>query len=104
MWQESAPTICSVGKRSCKTSAARAAEVLQAPFPTLQILGADSCHLSANAGAPGDLAALARVCAAKPHLLLVALGTPKQELWIHSNAGAFAPAVAIGVGASLDFI
>ncbi len=47
---------------------------------------------------------LARLRAAKPDLALIALGAPKQEIWIHRNAKALHPTVAIGVGASLDFI
>jgi N-acetylglucosaminyldiphosphoundecaprenol N-acetyl-beta-D-mannosaminyltransferase len=34
----------------------------------------------------------------------VALGCPKQELWMYNNVRAYAPAVALGIGASLDFI
>jgi N-acetylglucosaminyldiphosphoundecaprenol N-acetyl-beta-D-mannosaminyltransferase len=47
---------------------------------------------------------VARVKAAKPDLVLVGLGPPKQELWIHRASAALTPAVALGVGASLDFI
>jgi N-acetylglucosaminyldiphosphoundecaprenol N-acetyl-beta-D-mannosaminyltransferase len=37
-------------------------------------------------------------------LLLVALGSPKQEIWIHQVAEQLRPTVAIGIGAGLDFI
>jgi N-acetylglucosaminyldiphosphoundecaprenol N-acetyl-beta-D-mannosaminyltransferase len=36
--------------------------------------------------------------------VLVALGAPKQEIWIDEVAAELAPAVLMGVGASLDFI
>ena len=39
-----------------------------------------------------------------PDLLLVAFGAPKQELWIDRFAERLGPAVAMGVGGSLDFI
>ena len=42
--------------------------------------------------------------AAKPDLVLVALGAPKQELFIDQVADELAPAVFLGIGASLDFI
>ena len=45
-----------------------------------------------------------RITGARTQLLLVALGAPKQELWIHRHASALAPAVSVGVGASLDFV
>jgi len=47
---------------------------------------------------------LARLRAAQPDLALIALGSPKQEIWIHRIAKAIHPTVAIGVGASFDFI
>jgi len=64
----------------------------------------DAGQISDQSNAPENLAAVGRVVQAKPDLILVALGTPKQEIWIHHNAKAFFPALAIGVGASLDFI
>ncbi|MGB5810082.1 MAG: WecB/TagA/CpsF family glycosyltransferase, partial [Polyangiales bacterium] len=44
------------------------------------------------------------VCDAKPDLVIMALGCPKQELLMHTWSEALAPAVAIGSGAALDFI
>jgi N-acetylglucosaminyldiphosphoundecaprenol N-acetyl-beta-D-mannosaminyltransferase len=49
-------------------------------------------------------AIIARIREAKPDLLFVALGAPKQELWISRHRRDLAPAVAIAVGASLDFV
>ncbi|HQR28918.1 MAG TPA: WecB/TagA/CpsF family glycosyltransferase [Anaeromyxobacteraceae bacterium] len=55
-------------------------------------------------GALGDLEQGAEaVAAAGPDLLLVAMGTPKQEIWIHHNRATLGPALSIGVGASFDF-
>ena len=39
---------------------------------------------------------------ARPDLLLVALGVPKQEKWIHEHLAALGVPVAIGVGGTLD--
>ena len=47
---------------------------------------------------------LQRLVAAKPNLVLVALGAPKQELWIDRFGDRIRPAVAMGVGGSLDFM
>jgi N-acetylglucosaminyldiphosphoundecaprenol N-acetyl-beta-D-mannosaminyltransferase len=41
---------------------------------------------------------------AEPHLVIVALGAPKQELFIHETREALRPAVLLGLGASIDFI
>ena len=56
-------------------------------------------------GTPSDLEQGAdEVVAARPDLVLVALGSPKQEVWIHHNRHRMAPAVVVGVGASFDFL
>jgi N-acetylglucosaminyldiphosphoundecaprenol N-acetyl-beta-D-mannosaminyltransferase len=51
----------------------------------------------------GD-AAIEVIRAARPDLVLVAFGAPKQELWMHRRRGTLAPAVLVGVGAGLDFL
>jgi N-acetylglucosaminyldiphosphoundecaprenol N-acetyl-beta-D-mannosaminyltransferase len=42
--------------------------------------------------------------AARPDVLLVALGNPKQELWIARHRDALGVSVAIGVGCTLDLL
>jgi N-acetylglucosaminyldiphosphoundecaprenol N-acetyl-beta-D-mannosaminyltransferase len=42
--------------------------------------------------------------AANADLVLVALGAPKQELWIAEAATDLRPAVLLGIGAAVDFI
>lgn len=70
----------------------------------VDIVGAESPRLSAR-GVPDDADALhARIRAACPDLVLGALGSPKQELWLAKYGGEFEHAVGIGVGASLDFL
>jgi N-acetylglucosaminyldiphosphoundecaprenol N-acetyl-beta-D-mannosaminyltransferase len=59
--------------------------------------------------APGEAdpegdAAVEAVGAARPDIVLVAFGAPKQELWMHLRRDALAPAVLLGIGASLDFV
>lgn len=51
-----------------------------------------------------NAAIIERIAAAKPDLLLVSLGCPKQEKWISAHFRQLGVPVAIGVGASLDFI
>jgi len=58
-------------------------------------------------GAPGIAANEAtadRVRASGADLVLVALGAPKQEIWIHRHRERLGGTVAIGVGASLAFL
>ncbi|MEP7050026.1 MAG: WecB/TagA/CpsF family glycosyltransferase [Pseudomonadota bacterium] len=73
-------------------------------FPALQVVGVDPARVDVNGSAEVQAPILARIAAAKPDLLLVALGAPKQEIWSHEQRAALGSAVAIGVGASLDFI
>ena len=68
------------------------------------IVGTDSPIVHADGDADDAAGVLERVRAARPDLILVALGAPKQELWIDRFAGDLAPAVAVGVGAGLDFV
>jgi len=48
--------------------------------------------------------ALARIDEAKPDILLVALGHPKQERWIELHREHLPVSVAIGIGCVLDLI
>jgi len=81
-----------------------AATALLRTYPKLQIVGRDPAHISLSAAADQRAAEVARIAATKPDVVLVALGAPKQEIWIDDVATALAPAVLIGVGASLDFL
>lgn len=70
----------------------------------LEVVGTDAPRIRID-GEPDDtVAALERVRAARPDLLLLAFGAPKQEVWAYRHRQALGGAVAIGVGASLDFI
>lgn len=47
--------------------------------------------------------AIAQIRAWQPDIIWLALGAPKQEIWMRKYAGAVAPALVIGVGAAFDF-
>ncbi|MEX0612217.1 MAG: WecB/TagA/CpsF family glycosyltransferase, partial [Pirellulales bacterium] len=47
---------------------------------------------------------LAAIAAAAPDLLIVGLGAPKQELWVHRHRNALQAKVALCVGATIDFL
>jgi N-acetylglucosaminyldiphosphoundecaprenol N-acetyl-beta-D-mannosaminyltransferase len=80
-----------------------AAEVLRRKLGVV-IVGVDASHVSLEPPVDGVDPVADRVKAARPNLLLVALGAPKQEIWIHRNRERIGPAVALGIGASLDFV
>jgi N-acetylglucosaminyldiphosphoundecaprenol N-acetyl-beta-D-mannosaminyltransferase len=70
----------------------------------VRVVGTDSPVVDADGGMQHADDALERLRAARPDLVLVALGAPKQELWSDRFRRRITPAVAIGVGGSLDFI
>lgn len=52
----------------------------------------------------GEPALLSRIRRARPDVLLVALGSPLQEYWIHAHASELGVPVSIGVGGTFDVI
>jgi len=52
---------------------------------------------------PDEAGVISDAAGARPDLVLVGLGAPKGELWIDRAREALRPAVALQVGASLDF-
>jgi len=84
--------------------AERAAEVLTRVHGSA-VAGVDAPQLDLGpGGAERCRAAAGRARRSGAELVLVALGAPKQELFIHRHRGDLAPAVAVGVGASLAFL
>jgi N-acetylglucosaminyldiphosphoundecaprenol N-acetyl-beta-D-mannosaminyltransferase len=70
-------------------------------LPGISIVGVDSPRIDVD----GDCSAIIeRVRQTTPDIVLVALGAPKQELFCHQYRAALAPAVLLGIGASLDFV
>ena len=76
--------------------AAQAAENLAAQFPELRFAGTHDGYFK------DDAPVVAEINAAAPDLLLVCLGAPKQELWMHKNAPALSARLMIGAGGSVD--
>ena len=68
------------------------------------IVGIDDGMIRIGDKSPEQRAIVERIRDARPDLVLVALGAPKQEFWIDENADEIGPAVCLGVGASLDFV
>jgi len=80
--------------------AAEAARRLEAGHPGL-------CVAGVHVGSPhpeDDEEALRLIRAARPDVLLVAYGSPQQELWICRNRARLDVPVAIGVGGTFDFL
>jgi len=69
----------------------------------LEVVGIDETRIDINDPVSYERV-LERIRATRADLVLVAFGAPKQELFIDRVRDAIRPAVAIGVGASLDFV
>lgn len=83
--------------------AAEATAKLKAKFPTLNIVGHYSPPYSALLEMNhADIAT--RIRAARPDILFVSFGCPKQEKWIAMHHRTLGVPVSIGVGATIDFL
>jgi len=84
-------------------STRQAVERLRAQFPDLLIAGHYSPPFSPLLEMDHE-AIKARIRAAKPDLLFVAFGCPKQEKWIAMHYRSLGVPVTAGVGATIDFL
>lgn len=76
----------------------KAAEKLQELYPGIQIAGTQDGYEKDNQKV------IDKINAAKPDLLFVAMGSPKQENWINANRGQLHPTIYQGVGGSFDVL
>jgi len=83
--------------------AERAKAVLEAKYPGVRIVG--TLAPSEEEMARHDHSEMIeKIQAAKPEILMVALGNPKQEKWIWMNRKRLGVPVAMGVGGSFEII
>ena len=69
---------------------------LRENFPNAEIVKAFDGYTQDN----GFVAKEISLC--KPDIIFVALGTPRQEIWINKYANLFPKSIMIGIGGSLD--
>ncbi|HEX4083309.1 MAG TPA: WecB/TagA/CpsF family glycosyltransferase [Chthoniobacteraceae bacterium] len=75
---------------------------LEREYPGLQVCGILAPPYAKLLELDNDTIA-AQVREARPDILLVALGAPKQEKWIYMNHRDLGVPCSVGIGASLDF-
>lgn len=78
--------------------AAAAAEKLKELYPGIQIAGVQHGYAKDNEKV------VAKINEAKPDILFVAMGSPKQENWINANRDRLYPIIYQGVGGSFDVL
>ena len=88
---------------SSEESSSVAAEVLEKRFPGVRIVGR-CCPAIAPLHEMANEELLREIEKADPDILLVALGNPKQEMWIHRHRDRLMVPVSIGIGGALDMI
>ncbi|MGQ9747329.1 MAG: WecB/TagA/CpsF family glycosyltransferase [Candidatus Caldatribacteriaceae bacterium] len=74
----------------------KAAHLLQIRYPGLQIVGYHHGYFQE------DREIVTSINRASPEVLLVGMGSPRQELWIHVHREELVPLVLIGVGGVFD--
>ena len=79
--------------------AEKAAEDLKEKYPNLQIVGCHHGYFSETE--TNDV--IQKIQDAKPDILIVGMGAPKQELWIQQNLQKLGVPVVWGVGGLLDY-
>ncbi len=83
-------------------SAERAAEAARRRYPKARFVGT-YCPPFKTFDTPDEQARIQRLVQdARPDVLLVALGAPKQELWLTQNKDALGVPVSMGVGGAFE--
>jgi N-acetylglucosaminyldiphosphoundecaprenol N-acetyl-beta-D-mannosaminyltransferase len=75
---------------------------LRDEFPGLQVVGTQSPPFR-TLTEEEDTARVERINVARPDIVWVGLGAPKQEKWMAAHVGRIEAAAMIGVGAAFDF-
>ena len=83
--------------------AAKAAENLEKRFKGLQVVGTYSPPFGFENNEEEMAKIKAMIKESKPHILIVGLGCPKQELFILHHREELGVPLSLGLGASLDF-
>ena len=87
----------------------KAAEIFQKKYPDLNIAGVSSpfVHVEGEKILDEetiDQQILADINQARPDILFVGFGNPKQEMWFERNRSKLKAAVTIGIGGTFEFI
>lgn len=84
--------------------AERAARVIQARWPWISVCGYYTPPMGFNSESHENAEVIDCINAAQPDVLLIGLGAPKQEIWIHAMRAQLHVKVALCIGAAIDFL
>ncbi len=85
-------------------AAAKAAYILKAKYPVIQIAGVYCPPFGFENDAEENKKTIEMIRVAKPDILFVGVGSPKQEKWIYKHKDEYQVPVSIGIGATFDFV
>lgn len=84
--------------------ASLAAQSVEQRWENVEVVGTYSPPLGFENDDHENTSILEMIAQAQPQLLLVGLGAPKQELWVHRHAEKLKVNAALCVGATIDFL
>ncbi|MFW6171969.1 MAG: WecB/TagA/CpsF family glycosyltransferase [Planctomycetota bacterium] len=84
--------------------AGRAAERIESTWPAVHVTGFNSPPLGFENQEHLNQSILDHIRRAKPDLLVLGLGAPKQELWVHAHRNRIDAGVAVCAGGTIDFL
>ncbi len=82
----------------------RAAEIIHATWPNVAVTGTYSPPMGFENDENENRRIIEKIAEVQPDILVVGLGAPKQELWIHRHFEQLPTKVALCVGATIDFL
>jgi N-acetylglucosaminyldiphosphoundecaprenol N-acetyl-beta-D-mannosaminyltransferase len=82
----------------------RAASNITRQWPNILTVGVDSPPLGFERNAAENARILAKIADARPDVLILGLGAPKQECWIHQHRSQVVAKTVLCVGATIDFL
>jgi len=84
--------------------AAEAAQRMCERYPGLKVAGAYSPPMGFERDPEKDAEAVSQIREADPDFCFVALGAPRQEIWMHRHYRDMGSMILLGIGAGLDFV
>jgi N-acetylglucosaminyldiphosphoundecaprenol N-acetyl-beta-D-mannosaminyltransferase len=81
-----------------------AAARLRLRHPRLEVCGTDAPPFGFERDAEAAASIVERINAARPHLLFVGLGAPKQEYWMYRHRNELRVPMSLGIGVSFEFV
>lgn len=84
--------------------AARASEKMKRQWPHVETVGVYSPPAGFETDADESNLILGRIALCRPDIVVVGLGAPKQERWVHQHREEIRASLALCVGATIDFL